>query len=230
MKKYFSLVVMLSIAACVAAQNAAADTVEADTLYFNGCISNLQTGQPQPFSQLRFVQDNREVAQVRCNAEGRFEGLSLVAGDYFLFVKVHGLTVYTADLRLSESGYLNLQVDTVRLVALKAITIEGMRHMLGSLLISSAHDRRLWGFNAGYRDANASVQLPPDAHGNTDAPVLGVDGGMPIYGPIMDPNLPARLQRFYFGGGFYTFRSGPIWTLVRDREKGAQVDTVASSH
>ncbi len=230
MKKFLFLLSMLSMAVCVAAQNAVADTVEVDTLYFNGCISNLQTGRPQPFSQLRFVQDNREVAQVRCDAEGRFDGVALAAGDYFLFVKVHGLTVYTADLRLSESGYLNLQIDTVRLVALKAITIEGMRHMLGSLLISSTHDLRLWGMNAGYRDANASVQLPPDAHGNTDAPVLGVDGGIPIYGPIMDPNLPARLRRFYVGGGFYTFRSGPIWTLVRDREVRTQGDTVASSH
>lgn len=223
MKRFLFLVGMLSVSLCVAAQNAVADTVEVDTLYFNGCVRNLQTGQPQPFSLLCFVQDSQVVAQVRCDAEGRFDGLVLAAGDYFLFVNVHGLTVYSADLRLSESGYLNLQVDTVRLVALKTLTVEGMRHMLGSLLISSPHDLRLWGMNAGYRNASASVQLPVDAHGNLD-----VDA---TTGLMFDPGLPQRLQRYYVGGSFYTFLSGPIWMLEPDRViPASKADTVARSH
>ena len=195
---------------------------EADSLQYSGVISNLHSGKPQPYSLLRFVREGKEVAQVRCDAEGRFDGLSLASGDYQLFVKVHGLTVYTADLRLSESGYMNLQVDTVQLVTLKEITVEGMKHMLGSLLITSPHDLRLWGMNAGYRNGNASVQLPLDAHGNLD-----VDA---TTGLMFDPELPLRLQRYYVGGPFYTFGSGPIWTLVPDRVIPAPApDTVAAT-
>ena len=99
------------------------------------------------------------------------------------------------------------------------LTVVATKHMLGSMQITSIHDRRLWGFNGGYRDANASVALPPDAHGNSDA---GEDGGVggdgPVGTPLFDPAMPWQIRVAMVTGRLGTsLMTPPIWEVVPDR-------------
>ena len=135
----------------------------------------------------------------------------------------HGCPYGLYDLRyglvLNDNAYLTVAVDTIKLVTLKAITIVAAKHMLGSLQVTSRYDKRLWGFTAGYRDANASVAMPPDAHGNSDA---GEDGGAcgdgPVGTPLFDPALPWQAVNAIVTGKLGTMLlTPPIWELVPDR-------------
>ena len=162
--KILYLTALLAVALWPAKATFAQTTEEVDSLMVSGIIENLHTGQPQPFSTVRFLQDDKEMARATCDSAGEFSGITLAPGRYLLFVGVNGLTVQYADVSLADNSFLSLQVDTVKIVTLKEMTVMGMKHMLNNLLISSPHDRRLWGFTAGYRDASASIANPPDAH------------------------------------------------------------------
>ena len=90
--------------------------------------------------------------------------------------------------------------------------------MLGSLQITSKYDPRLWSLSGGYRDANASVALPPDAHGNSDAGPEGDERlGLPD-APLFPASMPWQIQVAYMSGMLgHRMMTPPIWEVVPDR-------------
>ena len=135
-----------------------------------------------------------------------------------LHVRLKGILFHQADFDLYENANLTVAVDTIKLVTLKAITVVATKHMLGSLQITSRHDRRLWGFTSGYRNANASVAMPPDAHGNSDAGPEGDERlGLPD-APLFPASMPWQIQVAYMSGMLgHRMMTPPIWEVVPDR-------------
>lgn len=167
---------------------------EADSVTLTGIVKNLHSGKPQAGCILSLRQNDTVVATALTDKGGEFALPPIPAGSYTLFVKLHGLSFYQSDLDLGQSADLNISIDTLRVMQLKTVVVTAMKHMLGSLQITSVHDKRLWGFTAGYRDANASIAFAPDAHGNLDATEdLGAKDGMQKYGPVFDPRIPWKV-------------------------------------
>lgn len=209
----------LTMALPLAAQDA---PDEVDSVSLTGTVVNLHSGRIYPNCYLRFVSHGKTVAETTTDSEGSFSIAALPVDTVELHARVKGLLFHQADLVLNENAYLTVSIDTIRLVNLKAVTITAMRHMLGSLLITSTHDRRLWGLNAGYRNGNSSVALPPDAHDNSDA---GMDDGM-----LFPALMPWKVQVAYTTGRFgTTFLTPPIWEVVPDVYHPAPSDTLATS-
>ena len=90
--------------------------------------------------------------------------------------------------------------------------------MLGRRQITSKYDPRLWSLSGGYRDANASVALPPDAHGNSDAGPEGDERlGLPD-APLFPASMPWQIQVAYMSGMLgHRMMTPPIWEVVPDR-------------
>ena len=224
---YVLLIALLMTGIQVSAQLAD----EGDSVMLSGIVVNHHTNQPYPYCQVRLVGIDSSAYETKTEADGTFATGMLPTGRYALHVRLKGIMYHHADLDLQENAFLNVEIDTIRLITLKAITVVAARHMLGCLQITSRHDTRLWGFTAGYRDANSSVALPPDAHGNTDDGPEGDDGlGLPK-GPLFPYGMPLKVQVAYMtgklGSGFYT---GPIWTLVPDVYHPAPVDSTAKGN
>ena len=141
-----------------------------DSVMVMGTVVNQMSGQPEPFSVVRLLQDTGLVATAPCDEEGWFGIRSLPAGAYLLEVQVRGLTLYQTDLMLQENASLNIGVitDSLRLVTLGEVKIVALRHMLGALQIASKKDFRLWDFSYRSgdfpRDGNASVCAPAALH------------------------------------------------------------------
>lgn len=179
-----TLAVMLLVSSVVWSQ-------EADSVTLTGIVKNLHSGKPQAGCVLSLRQNDTVVARALTDEGGEFALPPIPAGSYTLFVKLHGLSFYQSDMDLGRSADMNISIDTVRVMQLKTVVVTAMKHMLGSLQITSVHDKRLWGLTAGYRDANASIAFAPDAHGNIDATEdLGAKDGAPAYGPVFDPRIP----------------------------------------
>lgn len=184
---------------------------EADSVMLTGVVVNNDTRRPYPNCTLRFVQEGQTVAEAVSDAEGNFAIPVLAVGSYELHVKIKNFTIHQADLTLDANADLTVAVDTVMFRTLRAVTVTAAKHMLGTLQITSRHDKRLWGLTAGYRDANASVALPPDAHGNLDT---GATDGL-----VFPLEMPWRVQMAYMTGKLGTrLRTPPIWELVPDRK------------
>ena len=181
-----------------------------DSVMLTGVVINNDTRRPYPDCILRFVQEGNIVAETSSDAEGNFFIPALAAGSYELHVKIKNFSVHHTDLMLADNADLTVAIDTVVFRTLKAVTVTAMKHKLGPLLITSRHDRRLWGFTSGYRDANASVALPPDAHGNLD---IGETDGL-----IFDPHIPWQVQQASLTGQLGSMLlTPPIWELVPDK-------------
>ena len=203
--KYGILLVMMLAAAGLWAQ----EPVE-ERLTLTGTVYDRYSNEPLPWCILRFMQDSMTRAMVVTDRDGQFVLEGIPAGTYSLHAMVHGRSLHQADLVLNQSANLSIAIDTVRLVNLRPVTIRQPKNMLGPSLITSTHDLRLWGFTAGYRDANASVAVPPDAHGNLDT---GVSDGL-----MFDPHIPWQAQQAYLTGKLGTMLlTPPIWELVPDR-------------
>ena len=188
----------------------AQETVGEDRLTLTGTVVDRYSNEPMPWCILRFMQDSVTRATVVTDRDGQFVLEGIPAGTYSLHAMVHGRSLHQADLLLNQSANLAIAIDTVRLVNLRPVNIRQPRNMLGSSLITSTHDLRLWGFTAGYRDANASVAVPPDAHGNLDT---GVSDGL-----MFDSHIPWQAQHAYLTGKLGTMLlTPPIWELVPDR-------------
>ena len=220
-------VMMLTALAAAAQQQAD----EVDSVMLAGVVENHHSHRIYPNCYMRFVQHGRTVAETTTDTAGEFVVPALPVGKVELHVKLKGLMFHQADLDLHENAYLTVAVDTIKLITLKAITVVATKHMLGSLQITSRHDKRLWGMTAGYRDANASVAMPFDAHGNSDA---GEDGGAgadgPMGTPLFHPAMPWRVQMALLTGRLgTTLQTGPIWTLVPDKRHPAN-DTVSKDN
>lgn len=182
---------------------------ETDSVMLTGVVVNHHTGRVYGNCLMWFMQEGERVAEVTTESDGSFATGMLPVGRYELHVKLKGLMFHQADLVLKDNAYLRVAVDTIKLVTLKAITVVAAKHMLGRLQITSRHDTRLWGFTAGYRDGNANVALPPDAHGNSDD---GPDGA-----PLFPVGMPWQVQAAYLTGKLGSMlMTGPIWELVPD--------------
>lgn len=208
MKKLWLFLAAMALMA-VAGQVTAQELDEVDSVFLTGTVLNRHTQEPVPWCIMRFTQEGQTKATVVSDGEGYFELNGLPAGTYALHTVVHGRTLYQADLTLSGVAHLSIAIDTIAQVMLKTIEVVASKHLLGPHLIKSVNNRRLWGFNAGYRDANASVAMPADAHGNPDD---GPDGA-----PMFPCGMPMKAQAAYITGQLgSSFLSGPIWTLVPD--------------
>ena len=207
---YYIVGFMLAVLMLLPCKEAVAQTVdEGDSVMLTGVVVNHHTSMPYPYCLMHFVQEGKTVAEVVTESDGSFATGMLPVGNYELHVKLKGLMFHQADLVLNDNAYLTVAVDTIKLVTLKAITVVAAKHMLGKLQIASRHDTRLWGFTAGYRDGNANVALPPDAHGNSDA---GPDGA-----PLFPVDMPWQVQAAYLTGKLGSMlMTGPIWELVPD--------------
>ena len=215
---------LLAAAFLLAVQGVGAqqEAAEVDSVLLAGKVVNHHSHRIYRNCYMRFVQ-----------AMPMFIVAALPMGRVELHVRLKGLLFHQADLDLHENAYLTVAVDTIKLITLKAITVVATKHMLGSLQITSRYDRRLWGFNGGYRDANASVALPPDAHGNSDA---GEDGGVggdgPVGTPLFDPAMPWQIRHALMTGKLGTLlMTPPIWEVVPDRvvkANSTQSDTTVS--
>ena len=211
---------LLAAAFLLAVQGAGAqqEAAEVDSVMLAGKVVNHHSHRIYRNCYMRFVQEGRTVAETVTDTAGEFMVAALPVGRVELHVKLKGLLFHQADLDLHENAYLTVAVDTIKLITLKAITVVATKHMLGSMQITSIHDRRLWGFNGGYRDANASVALPPDAHGNSDAGPEGDERlGLPD-APLFPASMPWQIQVAYMSGMLgHRMMTPPIWEVVPDR-------------
>ncbi|MBR4506245.1 MAG: carboxypeptidase regulatory-like domain-containing protein [Bacteroidales bacterium] len=222
---YVILIALLMTGIQVSAQLAD----EGDSVMLSGIVVNHHTNQPYPYCQVRLVGIDSSAYETKTEADGTFATGMLPTGRYALHVRLKGIMYHHADLDLQENAFLNVAIDTVRLITLKTITIVAAKHMLGNLQITSRHDTRLWSFTDGNRDANASVAMPPDAHGNSDAGEPGGDG--PVGTPLFHPAMPWRVRAAIMTGRLgSTLYSGPIWTLVPDVKHPAPADSTAKGN
>ena len=219
---------LLAAAFLLAVQGAGAqqEAAEVDSVMLAGKVVNHHSHRIYRNCYMRFVQEGRTVAETVTDTAGEFVVAALPVGRVELHVKLKGLLFHQADLDLHENAYLTVAVDTIKLITLKAITVVATKHMLGSLQITSKYDRRLWGFTAGYRDANANVAMPPDAHGNSDA------GDADFGTPLFDPRMPWKIQQAIVMGQLGSMLlTPPIWEVVPDRvvkANSTQSDTTVS--
>ena len=225
---------LLAAAFLLAVQGAGAqqEAAEVDSVMLAGKVVNHHSHRIYPNCYMRFVQEGRTVAETVTDTAGEFVVAALPVGRVELHVKLKGLLFHQADLDLHENAYLTVAVDTIKLITLKAITVVATKHMLGSLQITSKYDRRLWGFTAGYRDANANVAMPPDAHGNSDAGPEGDERlGLPD-APLFPASMPWQIQVAYMSGMLgHRMMTPPIWEVVPDRvvkANSTQSDTTVS--
>ena len=211
---------LLAAAFLLAVQGAGAqqEAAEVDSVMLAGKVVNHHSHRIYRNCYMRFVQQGRTVAETVTDTAGEFVVAALPVGRVELHVKLKGLLFHQADLDLHENAYLTVAVDTIKLITLKAITVVATKHMLGSLQITSKYDPRLWSLSGGYRDANASVALPPDAHGNSDAGPEGDERlGLPD-APLFPASMPWQIQVAYMSGMLgHRMMTPPIWEVVPDR-------------
>ena len=204
--------IALLFAAALVLAASAVGAQEVDSVILTGRVINHHSHRIYPNCYMRFVQDGRTVAETTTDSVGEFIVAALPMGRVELHVRLKGILFHQADFDLYENANLTVAVDTIKLVTLKAITVVATKHMLGSLQITSRHDRRLWSFTSGYRNANASVAMPPDAHGNSDA------GDADLGTPLFDPLMPWQMQQAIVTGTLgSTLMTPPIWEVVPDR-------------
>lgn len=140
-----------------------------------GRVTNMATQKPEPLSRVLLIQQRDTVANAVCDGEGYFTSDPVPVGEYLLSVTVRGTTFYQADLALYGSADLNIVVntDSLRIRALPRVDIvANAKNMLGSQLITSPSDGRLWDFtwrpwmsfwlNKPPRNASASIEDPGD--------------------------------------------------------------------
>lgn len=211
---------LLAAAFLLAVQGVGAQQVaaEVDSVMLAGKVVNHHSHRIYRNCYMRFVQEGRTVAETVTDTVGEFVVAALPVGRVELHVKLKGLLFHQADLDLHENAYLTVAVDTIKLITLKAITVVATKHMLGRRQITSKYDPRLWSLSGGYRDANASVALPPDAHGNSDAGPEGDERlGLPD-APLFPASMPWQIQVAYMSGMLgHRMMTPPIWEVVPDR-------------
>ena len=213
-------ILFLAAAFLLAVQGVGAqqEAAEVDSVMLAGKVVNHHSHRIYPNCYMRFVQEGRTVAETVTDTAGEFMVAALPVGRVELHVKLKGLLFHQADLDLHENAYLTVAVDTIKLITLKAITVVATKHMLGRRQITSKYDPRLWSLSGGYRDANASVALPPDAHGNSDAGPEGDERlGLPD-APLFPASMPWQIQVAYMSGMLgHRMMTPPIWEVVPDR-------------
>ena len=168
-----------------------------DSVIVMGTVVNQMSGQPEPFSVVRLLQDTVVVATAPCDEEGWFGIRALPAGSYLLEVQVRGLTLYKADLVLQENASLNIGVitDTLRLVNLNEVNVIALRHLLGGQLITSPSDIRIWNllYRNGGGDHSASVAISPDMKAEYDE----LDAANGVSRALLPVGVPPAAYKYY---------------------------------
>jgi hypothetical protein len=133
---------------------------QSDPIVVTGTVYNLHTKNPEPYCLVQLVQDSVAKAVRVCDDEGFFIIDSLPTGLYTLRVGVGSVTLYQNDFELREPANLSIYVDTIQLINLHTVTINGRRrvlpmpdHDLGYKLIVSPNDFRLWNFSGEMTDS-----------------------------------------------------------------------------
>ena len=191
-----------------------------DSVFVIGRVTNQTTTKAEFFSRVNLVQGRDTVASVLCDEEGYFNGGLLPAGDYLLSVTVRGVSYYQADLSLYGNADLNIVVntDSIPIRTLRRVDITAStEHKLGSLLITSPHDPRLWDFHTrdGSRNASASVAEPTDLH--------------PFYGDSVSISEYMNPKVLKLGWYQYGKHDIPFWLIHPDMVKPAPKKTIEAS-
>lgn len=168
-----------------------------DSVMVMGTVVNQMSGQPEPFSVVRLLQDTAVVATAPCDEEGWFGIRALPAGSYLLEVQVRGLTLYQADLVLQENASLNIGVitDSLRLVNLSEVKVTSLRHLLGGQLITSPSDIRIWNllYRKGGGDHSAAVAISPDMAPEYDE----LDAANGVSRGLLPAGVPPAAYKYY---------------------------------
>ena len=226
------LVLLLAAPSALRAQD------EGDTLYVmvQGTVVNQISGLPEPYSEVRLLQAGSVRAAAPCDSEGWFGFRAVPAGSYALEVQVRGLTLYQADLVLQQNAELNIGVitDSMRLVVLREVKIFALKHMLGSQLIASPHDIRIWNMTGrkGGGDHSASVSISPDMEPEWDE----LDDEGDVLRLLLPIGIPGRAYKYYltnYGLNESAHNSAMKNELLRegrilDEKRHAVHDTAAS--
>ena len=173
-----------------------------DSVMVMGTVVNQMTAQPEPYSVVHLLQEERLVASAPCDSEGWFEMPLLPAGSYRLEVMVRGLTLYQSDLVLQQNAELNIGVitDSLRLVNLREVRIMALRHLLGAQYIASPSDIRIWNMHMrkGGGDHSASVSISPDMDPEWDETDDDPKGG--VLRLVLPVGIPGRAWKYYTSG------------------------------
>ena len=168
---------------------------QVDTVFVGGTVVNNLTLRPMPHCLVLLSQGGRAVATRVCDAEGAFFIDTLPTGTYTLAVEAAGLPLFRGDFELRESAELDIRVDTLQRVELEAVTVSDRRpeplplveprHRLGTELVTSADDRRLWSISGHVEAAPAAADLsgggPPSRKGYWEDLARKVAEGHPWY-------------------------------------------------
>lgn len=154
-----------------------------DSIAIRGVVVSRATGKPEPFCKITLWQQDSVKALAMGNQDGIFDLGKLLPGTYSLEASVLGVSLVKKEVELTENANLRVTVDTVRLVYLSTVTINGKRHVIAlpphklkklDLEISSPADPRLWDFT--YRPWMALWNIPPHDGSASNAEPFGSTG------------------------------------------------------
>lgn len=122
---------------------------QTDSVWIEGRVTDANTCQPVPVCEVQFLQNNEIMAVAFCNEQGYYTAGWVPMGACTLTVYYGGKSLYYAELQLEESAMLNIALvpDTASFRPLKPVVVTETKHFLGSRLITSPDDPRLWNFN-----------------------------------------------------------------------------------
>ena len=170
-----------------------------DSVLVMGIVVDHLSNEPQPHCLLHFVQGSDTAAIVHCDEEGYFLSAPLPVGNYTLCATLKGHQVYRADLVLNDNAalYISIITDTFSFRNLQAINVKERRRQLGTLLISSYNDTRMWNLSGQmvFDDRSASRDLSGGRGGSTFLSHPGLEyhplgssmkNDLILYGRILD--------------------------------------------
>ncbi len=189
----FVLSVLLLLCGRVCAQEEATT----DSVIVMGVVVDHLTNEPQPYSLLHFIR-NADTATVRCDEEGYFVSKQQV-GDYTLSVTLEGKQVYQADLVLNDNAALHIAVitDSFSFRRLAPVEVLALKHLLGTQLIDSPSDIRLWNmtYRKGGGDHSSSVSISPDMEPEWDE--LDDDEEHGVLRLLLPLGIPGKAYKYY---------------------------------
>ena len=122
---------------------------QSDSVWVDGRVIEATTGCPQAFCEVQLLQSDGIKALAFCDDSGNYTLGWVPAGSYTLSLLSGGKTLYYATLELDENAQLNIALmpATEELHTLAPVKVSESKHLLGSCLITSPDNRRLWNFN-----------------------------------------------------------------------------------
>lgn len=139
---------------------------EPDTVWMEGRVIEVATGQPQPNCEVQLLQEGESKAVAFCDEEGYFSIGWMPTGLYTLSVFYDGKSLYYSEFQLTQSAMVNIALlpDTVDLHALRPTEVTASRNKLGEKLITSPDDPRLQPYPAN-QDFSGGPCMKPRGNG-----------------------------------------------------------------